>query len=166
MTASKRGRRALSILWVGHERDNRGNRLRFPGRARDFPVLKSVKTLFAAHQIFHPLGNGGSSPMSKATGTRESIKLRGSEWVGLQRHSPHAFMVCTRTTLPLAVASQKSFSFSCWRPQEDYNIRRLLVPSLDCYFIFPAAKTNKAVWGHKRSISFDRQAASLMRWEA
>ena len=152
ITATKGGGRALSILWVGHGWDSRGNRLRFPERARDFPLFKSVQTCFAAHPIFHSLGTGGSSPGSKATGTRESIKIGGSEWVELLCHSPHVFMVCTRTTLPSAVTSQESFSFCCWRPQEDYNIRSLLVPPLDSYFIFPAAETNKAVWRHKRSI--------------
>ena len=119
ITASKRSGRAFSILWVSHGPDSRGNRLRFPESARDFPLSKSVKTLFAAHPIFHSVGTVGSSPGSKETRTRGSIKIRSSEWVELQRHSPHAFIVFTRTTLPSAVASQESFTFRCWRPQED-----------------------------------------------
>ena len=151
MTASKGGGKAFSILWVGHGPNSRGNRLRFPEKAI-FLFLKASRpslqpTQYSTHWV--PLA---LPPGSKATGTRGSIKIRGSEWVELQRHSPHAFTVCTRTILPLAVASQESFSFCCWRPKEDYNIRSLLVPPLDCYFIFPAAKTNKAVWRHKRSI--------------
>lgn len=79
MIASKGGGRALSILCVGHGPDSRENRLRFPERARDFPLFKSVKTLFAAHLIFQSVGTVGSSSGSKAAGTLGPIKIRISE---------------------------------------------------------------------------------------
>jgi hypothetical protein len=63
MTASKGGGRALSILWVGHGSDSRGNRLRFPERVRDFPLFKALRpslqpTEYSTHWVAVALPRG------------------------------------------------------------------------------------------------------------
>jgi hypothetical protein len=53
---------------VGHELDDRGSRVRFPARARNFSLHHRVQTGSGSHPSSYPMGTRGSFLGDKAAG--------------------------------------------------------------------------------------------------